>query len=389
MINKHKIIVTGHPYAYPYYFKVFEYVNNLNDFVFVLPKIWKAKITINLKEKSGFKIYGAYALSYGRKSFLGGPFKGWMPGLAFLLPYLCFKQRARVLYSCSEPNLLTTLFNNCLAKFWGMKVILFTWQNIESKKRLRGLKLMISNTLVRFNLWLADGVICGNSKAKEIIRQFNAKIPLIICPLSGVDTERFKIEKRDEWKNKNGLGDKKLILFYGALDKRKGVEFLLRAFALMKVPNSFLIIIGTGQKKDKLKALAEELKISQSIKFFEWMPNEELPQILNSSEVFVYPSISSSGWEEQFGYAMAEAGACEIPVIATATGSIGEVIKDGVTGFLVPPNNVSALRAVITKLLDDPILSKQMGIAGRQYIASNFSNKVIADKIAEFLKSFS
>jgi len=197
------------------------------------------------------------------------------------------------------------------------------------------------------------------------------------------------IQKDLKWKNKNGLGDKKLILFYGALDKRKGVEFLLRAFALMKVPNSFLIIIGTGQKKDKLKALAEELKISQSIKFFEWMPNEELPQILNSSEVFVYPSISSSGWEEQFGYAMAEAGACEIPVIATATGSIGEVIKDGVTGFLVPPNNVSALRAVITKLLDDPILSKQMGIAGRQYIASNFSNKVIADKIAEFLKSFS
>ncbi len=385
MTNNSKIIVTGHPYAYPYYFKVFEYVNNPDKFIFILPKVWKAKMTIKLKKRNDFKIYGAYTLSYGRKSFLGGPFKGWMPGLAYLIPYLRFKQRARVLYSCSEPNLLTTLFNGCLAKFWGLKLVLFTWQNIEPEKRLRGLKLVISNLLVRFNLMLADGVICGNRKAKVIIQKFNLNIPVIVCPLSGVDIDRFKIEGRNNWKNNNGFGDKKIILFYGALDKRKGVEFLLRAFALIKVSDSFLVIVGTGQEKEKLVALAKELKIYDCVKFFEWMPNEELPQILNSSDVFVYPSIPSGGWEEQFGYAMAEAGACGVPVVATHTGSIDEVVSNGKTGILVQPGHPAELADVISKLLFDDNLRKQMGESGRQYVVNNFSHKVIALKIENFL----
>ena len=65
------IVITGYPYAYPYYFKVFEYAENRDELIFILPKHWEAKrgkIKIGLKENQNFKIYGLSTFSYGGKS---------------------------------------------------------------------------------------------------------------------------------------------------------------------------------------------------------------------------------------------------------------------------------------------------------------------------------
>src|SRR3989344_3252989 len=206
-INKYKVIVTGHPYAFPYYFKVFEYVENKNDFIFILPKLWLAKggkIKIKLESKPGFVTYGLRAVSYGGRG-LGGLFKGWLPGIVFLLPYLKLKYKSKVLYSCSEPNLLTTLCNGLAAKFCGMKYIFFTWQNVPPEKYMSGLKLKVYKTLVKLNLRLADGVICGNRKAEQIIKGFRFQVSgfrTIVCPLAGIDIEKFKPGIPSNWREK-------------------------------------------------------------------------------------------------------------------------------------------------------------------------------------------
>jgi glycosyltransferase involved in cell wall biosynthesis len=386
------IIVTGHPYALPHYFRVFEYVTNKDEFVFVLPKVWKSKTEIRLEKKAGFNVYGLNAWSYGRRSFLGSAFKGWLPGMIFLLPHLKIKFGSRVLYSCSEPNLLTTLYNGLIAKILGLKLILFTWQNVLPENRMTGWKLKLSNALVAANLKLADGIICGNKKAEEIVKKFRKDIKTIVCPLSGVDTEKFRPGITSDWKEKLGLAlGEKLILFCGALDVRKGLDVLIKAFdkiCKLKTVNCKLIIVGTGSQKVELLTLADELGLGDRVVFLDWMQNEKLPPLLNSADIFVYPSIPYGGWEEQFGYAMAEASVCGVPVVATGTGSIGEVIVDGRGGILTEPNNPQQLANAIHKILSDDDLRKEMGEYGRSHIVKNFSHETVADKISSFLLGF-
>ena len=394
--KKTNIVITGYPYAYPYYFKVFEYAENKVDLVFILPKRWEAKkgkVKIDLKDKTGFKIYGLPAWSFGGKSLFGGLFKGWMPAMCLILPYIRLKYSPGVIYSCSEPNLLTTLFNGFWAKILGFKHVLFTWQNVPPKARMSGLKLKLSNFLVKINLAFSDGVICGNKKAQNIIVQV-FKFPIsktIVCPLSGVDVVKFKPGIVSDCKEKLGIGDEKVILFYGALEKRKGIDVLLDAFVEicnLKIENCKLILVGTGPEGENLKLKVQSLKLKDKVVFLDWVDNSKLPDYLDASDVFVYPSVPFGGWEEQFGYAMAEASACCIPVVATKTGSINEVVLNGESGILVEPNNPSQLAEAINKIISNPELAKKMGKFGREYVVGNFSQPVIANKILSFLKRF-
>ena len=391
------IVITGYPYAYPYYFKVFEYANNKDDLIFILPKHWEAKggkVKIDFKNNPNFKINGLLSASFGGKSLFGGLFKGWLPSLCFVLLHIRLKQGSGVLFSCLEPNLLTTLYNGFWAKIFGFQHILFTWQNVPPEKRMMGLKLKLSNALVKLNLALSDGVICGNQKAAEVVRKWK----IIVCPLSGVDTEKFKpfyntqggSDISSSWRDKLKIGgNDKIILFYGALEKRKGVTILINAFNKLQTmnhePRIKLVIIGTGPEKENLKSQVMGYGLQANIIFLDWMFNDELPALLNVSDVFVYPSVPLGGWEEQFGYAMAEASACEVPVVATRTGSIDEVVINGKSGILVDPNNPEQLNEAIYTILSDEVLAKQMGEFGREYIVEKFSHQVVAKKLMSFL----
>lgn len=387
-MNLKKIVVTGHPYAFPYYFRVFEYLEDKDKYIFVLPKVWKSKTTIKLENKEGFQIYGLNAWSYGGKSLLGGLFKGWLPGLIFLLPYLRVKKGAKVLYSCSEPNLLTTLANGLVSRLCGMKLVLFTWQNVEPEKRSSGAKLRLSNWLVSLNLKLADGIICGNRKAEQIVKRFKPDLETLVCPLSGVDTDKFKPGIISDWKVKLNLTGKKAILFYGALDKRKGIDILLESFKKISDNSVSLIIAGRGPEKEKLVRKANNLGLDGKVVFLDWLKNDELPGLICAADIFVYPSVPAGGWEEQFGYAMAEASACGLPVVSTKTGSISEVVIDGESGILVEAGNVEQLAKAMLELLNNNEKRKRMGEFGGNYVLANFSHQIIAKKIIDFLGRF-
>ncbi|HEY4475020.1 MAG TPA: glycosyltransferase family 4 protein [Candidatus Paceibacterota bacterium] len=396
------IVVTGYPYAYSYYFKVFEYAENKDDLVFILPKRWEAKngkVKIDFKKRGDFKIYSLSAWSYGGRALFSGLFKGWMPSTCFILPLLRLKYNSRVLYSCLEPNLLGTLYNGFFAKLFGYKHVLFTWQNVPPERRMSGLKLKLSNALVRANLFFADGIICGNKKAADIVRKWkmeNEDWKILICPLSGVDTEKFKpsqiVQDKLNWLLGISVGNLKYILFYGALEKRKGVDQVIEAMKRLKeIRNDIkfeLDIIGTGPEEEGLKKQKKENGLSDNVVFLDWTSNDKLPNQLDKADVFVYPSIPLDGWEEQFGYAMAEASSCEVPVVATRTGSIEEVIIDGKSGILVEPNNPEQLAEAINKILSDKELAERMGRFGREYVIKNYSHPVIAKKLVLFLKQF-
>ena len=131
----------------------------------------------------------------------------------------------------------------------------------------------------------------------------------------------------------------------------------------------------------------ESLKLTDHISFISWANAEDLKKILSATDVFVYPSLSYGGWEEQFGYSMAEASLMGLPIISTKSGSISEVVIDGETGIIVEPDQSDELNKAMIRLAQDGELRTRLGQNGRNYIKNNYSYQVVANKFYNFFKS--
>lgn len=382
-----KVVITGYTYTRQNLFEVFESYPDKEDLYFILPDNWSAKkgrVKFKPFTKPGFHIYHSPALfAHSNYPVIGGLFKGWMPFFIFRLIWLRITKGADILFTTGEPNLLATLYNALWAKFLGMKHIFHFWENIAYEEKDAGIKLHLKKTIIRWNLALSDGAICGMTKAAKILEGFESNITIGTFLHAGFSTERFRpgIE-HSNFTDACGLNGKKVFLFVGALGHRKGIHLALEALSEIRreEPVKFLIV-GSGEYEIELKRVVAKLSLDEEVIFIPWVDNEKLPEIYNAADVFLYPSIPYEGWEEQFGYSIAEASLCCLPVISTHTGSIDEVLLDGKTGILIPPNDVCALKEAMLELIRDKDRAREMGREGRIFIENNFSNEVISKKM--------
>jgi N-acetyl-alpha-D-glucosaminyl L-malate synthase BshA len=139
----------------------------------------------------------------------------------------------------------------------------------------------------------------------------------------------------------------------------KRVAWLLRAFALAtRGTPATLTLVGDGPDQRACRELARELSIADRVRFLG--ERDALPELLAEADVF---ALSSS--EESFGLSALEAMSCGTPVVATRVGGVPEVIEDGVTGLLSPPDDIEGFARRLAQLLFDPQLSATMGKAAR------------------------
>lgn len=387
-----KIFVTSYPYVYERYFRVWDYFPEKEKLVFVLPEAWEAKkgkIKVAPPQRSDLKIHAVKSVfTHSHYPFIRGLLKGWMPSFSSIIK----KEAAPgdIIYTAIEPNLLTTLWNSRLAKKRGLKHVFFTWQNIPYKTRLRGAKLRWTEKVIRETIANSVGAICGNRKAAEILREYaSAEFKILVAPLSGVDMERFRPRLPSDFREKYSLKEKVVLTFAGVFDERKGLPILLSAFlkAWQVNPALRLVLVGLGPLDSFVRGFIKEKNLEAAVTVIPWLSNEELPGVLANSDIFVYPSQPYGGWEEQFGYSMAEASACGLPVIATRTGSIEEIVLDQKSGWLIEPGTVEPLTEAILKLAEDRHLRGNLGQMGRLHIESNFSHSVIAEKFYHFFNN--
>ena len=379
------VLIAGYPYTRENYLKVFDYYKG--ESLFILPYKWKAKggkIVFFPPEQEN--IIRTKAFFFHSNYFLvGGLFKGLMP----MFPWHLFRNRKNVelAYSAIEPVLLSTLYQGFWTRFFGKKHIIFTWENVPYDKKFHGINGMIKKFILWMNFKFCDGLICGNHKALEIHKKYGKQMAVI--QLSGVDEVKFRPIRGPKYFNGISLENEIVFLFAGALDYRKGVHILLEAFNRVaeKVNNVRLLIIGSGTYEKEINEKLANSPHNEKVTILPWIANEKLPKVFGVSDIFVYPSISYSGWEEQFGYSMAEASLCELPVIATKSGSIDEIVQDGKTGMLVSENNIQELMEAMLKLAEDKELRQMLGKAGRDHIINNFSYSVVADKFYRFFNS--
>lgn len=167
------------------------------------------------------------------------------------------------------------------------------------------------------------------------------------------------------------LSNPPTVAFAGRLSSEKGIDILLKAFAkvISRIPDAQLLIAGQGSEEANLRHLAESLGISQNLQWLGYLTRSELENIFDCAWVQVVPSV----WDEPFGNVTTEAMMRGTAVVASAVGAQPEIIEEGVTGILVPPNDVDVLSTELVSLLKNQELVEKMGTLGRKRAVENFS----------------
>jgi D-inositol-3-phosphate glycosyltransferase len=239
---------------------------------------------------------------------------------------------------------------------------------------------------------IADRIIAATEDEftqMQNLYQIDPKKIVVIPP--GVDTSHFYPISSDEAKDVIGVPqNENMILFVGRIEPLKGVDKIIHAIAelqksdvLSKCPH-YLIIIGgdadgnsleINKEMGRLKNLCKELNVENLVLFLGKKDQESLPYYYSAAEVVVVPS-----YYESFGMVALEAMACGTPVIATQVGGLPFLVKDGITGFIVPNDDPLALEKALTKLMCKSDLRNQMSLNSQKY-AQTYSWDLIITKI--------
>ena len=196
----------------------------------------------------------------------------------------------------------------------------------------------------------------------------------------GVDTSKFGKQYRVE--NYFNQGDKKVVLFVGRLAEKKGVAYLIEA---MKSVVAILVIVGDGPLHDKLVEQAKEQ--GNKIRFVGSKTHEELKTIYASADIFVAPSITAKdGDQEGLGLVMLEAMASGLPVVASRSGGIGEVIQNKINGLLCDEKNITQFTENINFILNNSKFQQQL-IANELATASRYDYGVQAKFYTETINN--
>lgn len=216
-----------------------------------------------------------------------------------------------------------------------------------------------------------DRFLVLNSESIEELQELGLERSQMAPIVNGVDTTYFAPPEE-----KDLLPFVKAV-FVGRLTTQKGVDLLLRAWAELTEPRE-LILVGDGAERPSLEALASQLKLDH-VTFIG--STNDVRTYLQQADLFVLPSRA-----EGIPNAMLEAMACGLPVVATPVGGIPDVVLDGESGLLVPPEDVPALAAAIRRLLADSDLRHQMGQKARERVVSDYSLKAVTTRHLELYR---
>lgn len=199
---------------------------------------------------------------------------------------------------------------------------------------------------------------------------------------NGIDIERYRRVENPAVLEKYGVR-KPYVLFLGRLSRQKGVFDVVDASS--KIRKGVRVVIVTGRADDRgvEEELARAVEGKENVLWVNRMLSvDEAVALYSSAEVFTAPSIY-----EPFGLINLEAMACGRPVVSTRVGGIKDVVVDGETGLLVPPQNPEELAEALNRLLSDRVLAEEMGKMGRERVERLFSWERVAERTLELYQS--
>ncbi len=172
-------------------------------------------------------------------------------------------------------------------------------------------------------------------------------------------------------------GERARIIVPRRLYEKNGVEFFVRAMPLIvEQIDAEAVIIGDGPERAKLEELSRSLHMAERIQFLGLRPNAEMPGLLSSGRVAVFPSLM-----EATSIAALEAMSCELPVAASSVGGLPEIVDDTVGALFEPANPTDLAHAVVGLLARDDL--DQIGAHARKRVVDHWSNARLTDRHLE------
>ncbi len=274
----------------------------------------------------------------------------------------------------SKAGLLATL----AARLSGAPRVIFTahgWAFNESRPAWQKFIFALFHLMTA---WCSDTVICVSEAVKRDAKWMPFVQRKFVVIRNGIDSKSIQesLVEKDAARAKlapNASPEFASGLWIGTLaelHKTKGLDVAIHAFARIaqQFPNIMLVLIGEGQARNELVALAKEYKLTDRIRFCGHV--QHASSLLSAFDIFLFPSRS-----EALGFAALEAGNAHLPVVASNVGGIPEVIEDGTTGLLVPVGDVDGFVKSLTDLIEQPELRIKLGNALFERVTANFSKE--------------
>ena len=192
------------------------------------------------------------------------------------------------------------------------------------------------------------------------------------------------LERRAAFRHRHGLPDERIVVLQVSwIIPEKGVVDLLNAarIVLERESNVHFVLAGEGRFREEYMRRAQDLGIASHVSWTGLVTDPFAEGLYAAADVVC----QMSRWEEGFGWVIAEAMAYGKPIVATRVGAIPEIVRDGVTGFLVNRGDSSAMADTLIKLIRDPRLRAQLGAVGRTVAETEFN---LSNYVARVLRLY-
>lgn len=204
---------------------------------------------------------------------------------------------------------------------------------------------------------------------------------------NGIDTTWFESQllsfsksDRDRYRTSvfDNTDNAPILVAVAELHPRKGLIHLLKSAAQLQEKRiAFkLVIAGEGRQRNELETFIAEHRLTQEVTLLG--QRKDIPQILAASDIFILPSL-----HEAFGLVLLEAMIARLPIIASRSGGVPEIVTEGENGILVPPEDSAALTEAIISLINNPARAQEMSEKNHEKVRMQFDSKIMAKKTGE------
>jgi len=225
-------------------------------------------------------------------------------------------------------------------------------------------------------MWTDILITVSNLNKKKIIDLNITHENKIKNIYSGIDLNLFTNKRNNEFRKELNLENNHILLgSVGRLSDQKDPITMIEAFSIISkpFPNAHLVLVGDGELKGKILEKIDQLKLNGKVHL---TGNKNNPwSVYHSMDLFIMSSIY-----EGLGRSITEALSCGVPVVCTDVEGVPEIVRDNITGILVPPKDANKLADGIIRTLNDMETAKKMAEEGRRFVKDNFDvNKMVND----------
>ena len=297
--------------------------------------------------------------------------------------------KPQLIYVEEEPYSLGAWQALRAAKKVGARLVFYTWENMDRRYKPP------LNWVRRQVLGAAVAGVVGNEEGAGLLGGWGYERPLLVQPQYGIDTKHFKVSAKQKRPLRRAQGRHLrqaqgrhlrqvqgrpfTVGYFGRLVPEKGVDLLLQAAHLAKLP---VRIGGQGPEERALRLQCDALGVDAQFEGF--VPFEKRASFYAGIDALALPSRSQGSWKEQFGRVLAEAMACGVPCVGSDSGAIPEVIGDA--GLVFKEGDAADLAACLKKLAADGRLRARLSKASRDRAVKKFDEQALVAELGIFLE---